>query len=111
MHTSRSENDPRVTAAQLIPTCQLCDAAFVPQRIRLLGESGHAQLLHAQCPRCHTGMVLLVLIHELGMGSVGLVTDLSEGDVVRLFRESSISTDDVLAISSHLHTGELLDSI
>lgn len=108
---SHEHEDPRQQATQLIPMCQLCAEPFIPKRISVLSQFGQAQLLHAQCTRCWTGMVLLLLTHEFGVGSVGLVTDMTERDVLHFADNQPVSCDDVLSITQLLQSSEFLDSI
>ncbi|MBI5037916.1 MAG: hypothetical protein HZC01_04405 [Candidatus Kerfeldbacteria bacterium] len=108
---SQEHHDPRQRAVQLMPTCQLCAEPFIPKRISVLNQLGQIQLLHAQCTRCRTGMVLLLLNHEYGIGSVGLVTDLTERDVLHFSTNQPVSVDDVLEIAELLQSPSFLDSI
>lgn len=87
---------------KLISFCPLCERHYDPVEARVLDERDNGHLLHITCRNCSNSIIALVLSGRDGISSVGLVTDLSYGDVVR-FRESSpVDTDDVLDIHAAL---------
>ncbi len=110
-HYSAHNPYSRSGIAQLLPSCQFCQTPFQARQVVLLREVEQAQLMHAQCVKCRSSMVLLVLLHELGMGSVGLVTDLSGPDAQRLSAAEPVSTDDVLTLHQLLQDSDFLGTI
>lgn len=85
-----------IDASILTSYCALCNASFTPQEVSVIGEGDRTQLLHVSCNHCASSIVLLLLMSELGSGSVGLITDLTEADVHQFKDAEPISTDDVL---------------
>ena len=54
---------------------------------------------------------MLLLMNEMGVGSVGLVTDLSKDDVYHFSSTAAISEDDVLQVHKGLHLSSFIDNI
>lgn len=97
-HTSPFWDD----GLKLISFCPLCETHYNPMEAKVVGERGGAHLLHITCKKCSNSVIALVMANREGVSSVGLVTDLSFGDVVR-FRESpAVDTDDVLELHGAL---------
>lgn len=65
---------------------------------KLLGEQGETHFLHVQCRKCQHSILAMVLMNHVGASSVGLLTDLSYDDVVRVKAGSWVSVDDVIEV-------------
>jgi hypothetical protein len=63
---------------------------------QVIGENEETHLLHIRCRKCSNSILALVLVNNVGVSSVGLVTDLTFEDVLRFRGSQRISTDDVL---------------
>lgn len=82
---------------RIVSRCPLCDSRSNAMEARLLGENGDTHLLHIRCRKCANSILALVLISTSGASTVGMVTDLSFDDVMRLRRGRRLTIDDVLA--------------
>ena len=104
MQTKRKNQNNRSFAdmASLVSYCPLCNVSFSPHRAAVVGEEGDSQLLHITCNRCASSIVLLLLIGDIGVSSVGLVTDLTEGEVMRFKSSAIVSSDDLIDLHQHL---------
>lgn len=89
---------------KLVSFCPVCETRYNPMEARLLGERGEMHFLHVQCRKCQHSILALVLVNQVGASSVGLLTDLSYEDVLRVKMERSISVDDVIAVHEMLET-------
>ena len=89
---------------KLVSFCPVCETRYNPMEARLLGERGDTHLLHVQCRKCQHSILALVLVNQVGASSVGLLTDLSYEDVLRVKVERPISVDDVIAVHEMLET-------
>ncbi len=99
----------------MISYCPLCESSYNPMEARVLGEKEDGHLLHIRCKKCWNSILALVLVSNVGVSSVGLVTDLTFEDVVR-FREapSEVTVDDVIAVHEMLadeREGDFIDAI
>ncbi|MFA6908484.1 MAG: hypothetical protein WC289_01225 [Patescibacteria group bacterium] len=56
------------------------------------------QLMHVVCKSCSSSIIILMLTGELGMSSVGLITDLTGNDVMKFKEGNAVDADDVLEL-------------
>lgn len=83
---------------RVISSCPICSARYHAAELRVLDERRDAQLIHIRCRKCQSSVLAVVLANQLGISSVGLVTDLTEDDVRRFRNQPVISEDDVLDV-------------
>ena len=83
---------------RLISYCPLCETSYNPLRARVLEERDDAHLVHIQCSNCGSSIVALILSSNVGITSVGLVTDLTGDDVLHFKDVGRVTADEVLAI-------------
>lgn len=76
--------------------CSVCGKAFKPARVMVLSEERDRTTLHLQCEECGAASFVLVSTGQLGVASVGMLTDLNSQDARNLFGKEPISTDQVI---------------
>lgn len=87
---------------RLISKCPLCSEQYQPFQASIVEEKDDAQLVHIKCRRCQSAIVALIVNGQLGLTSVGLITDLSSDDV-ELFKDAlPIEEKDVFKCFSEL---------
>ncbi|MFC1687530.1 hypothetical protein ACFL0L_03035 [Patescibacteria group bacterium] len=69
---------------------------------KVLEESEDTHLMHVVCRRCSSSILVLMLTGDLGISSVGMVTDLTSEDVLKFKNAEEIGSDDVLLLHEHL---------
>ncbi len=82
---------------RLISKCPLCSEQYQPFQASIIEEKSEAQLVHIQCRKCQSSIVALIVNGQLGLTSVGLITDLSSEDVETFKDASAITEEDVFA--------------
>lgn len=87
---------------RVVSYCPLCNTQYNPLSARILEEKEGAHLIHIQCRKCGSSIVALIMAGAMGVSSIGLLTDLSSDDAVRLKNSQPISSDDVLSVYSTL---------
>jgi len=103
MQTKRkNQNESSPYLASLVSYCPLCNSSFSPSRAAVISEGNDSQLLHVTCKQCASSIVLLLLVGEVGVSSVGLITDLTEHDVTRFKNGATVSSDDLLDLHQSL---------
>lgn len=108
METKRKNDiQPLADVASLVEYCPLCDATFHPRAVAVIGDIDHSQLIHTSCTRCGSSVVVLLLVSELGLRSVGFLTDLTEADAARLKDVPAVGVDDLIDLHVTLQTGAL----
>lgn len=76
--------------------CPLCSKQYKPENLQVVEQAGDAFLAHSSCPHC-SGAVLSLLYNDFwGINFLGLVTDLSYQDALRLKNTEAVSFDDAL---------------
>lgn len=91
-----NDQSPIDDGLKLMHQCPLCRQDYAKDGIALLEEKEGVSLVHLECAGCMSSVLAIVMVSQLGMSSVGVITDLSAEDA-RRFREREIFTqDDVL---------------
>jgi hypothetical protein len=97
--------------SRLIAQCPICNAPVEKLDIRLIRETEGRQMVHIHCCDCLGSMVALLFHSGPGLASVGLVTDLSFGDLLKFTEEKEIGPDDVLEAHELLRTERFLGKL
>ncbi len=87
---------------RVVSYCPLCNTQYNPLSARILEEKEGAHLIHIQCRKCGSSIVALIMAGAMGVSSIGLLTDLSSDDAIRLKNNQPVSSDDVLTVYSTL---------
>lgn len=93
---------------KFVSYCPLCHAYFSPSEAQTLDSEGDTRLLHVVCRSCSSSIVFLLLIGEVGISSVGLITDLTGEDVLKFKDFKEVTADDVLDVHTMLDIVESL---
>ncbi|MBI5135686.1 hypothetical protein HZA86_05670 [Candidatus Uhrbacteria bacterium] len=86
---------------RLISYCPLCETHYNPMEAKILETREDAHLIHVQCRRCRSSIIVLVMNQHGGVASVGMVTDLSAEDVLRFKGSTTVTCDDVLNLHEY----------
>lgn len=87
---------------RFLSICPLCETNYNPLEARILGEQDTAHLVHIQCRKCLNALLALVMVNQMGISSVGLITDLTFDDVLKYKDEEVVNADDALAVHQML---------
>lgn len=91
--------------------CPVCKGAYQANQKNILEERGEAHLVHVTCPHCFNSMMAVVVATQLGLSSVGMLTDLNANDAIRLAHRAPLSEDDLFAFHQLLKEKNLLSGI
>jgi hypothetical protein len=91
-----SSKNPLRNILGLMKQCPLCKVEYKMDTVKLVEEREGAHLVHITCSECGNAVLALIVISQLGMSSVGVITDLTFGDSVKFLPKPSISEDDLL---------------
>ncbi len=89
-HSSFDEN------LKLVSYCPLCDSHYNLLEARILEEHESASLIYIRCRKCQSSILALILNNQLGVSSVGLITDLNADEVMYYRSSDDITEDDTL---------------
>ncbi|PKL72736.1 hypothetical protein CVV26_00550 [Candidatus Kuenenbacteria bacterium HGW-Kuenenbacteria-1] len=81
-----------------ISFCPICNEHHKLIEVKILEEKGNKHLIYSKCKKCYSSIVSLVTTDNLGVNSVGLVTDLIESDVLKFKNSSIVNNDDVILV-------------
>ena len=90
---------------RVISSCPVCRTRYHSAELQVLDERHDAQLVHLRCRKCQSSVLAVIRASQLGISSVGVVTDLSGDDVLKFRRQPVITGDDVLDL--HVALGQL----
>lgn len=80
----------------LITHCPVCNLRYDPLEARILEEEANAHLVYIKCRSCQATVLAVIVTNNLGISSVGLITDLNGDDILKFKSAEAISCDDVL---------------
>ena len=91
---------------KLISKCPLCSEEYQPFQASIVDEKDDAQLVHIECRKCQSSIVALIVNGQLGLTSVGLITDLTSEDVQNFKDSQALSEEDVFAAFQQLQSAK-----
>ncbi len=86
---------------KLVSYCPLCENKHNATEAKVLDENEGAKLVYIHCKKCGTNVVAVVFhtpIGPFGMGSMGIVTDLTAEDVLKFREKVDIECDDAIEL-------------
>ncbi|HEX9664601.1 MAG TPA: hypothetical protein VGA49_02155 [Patescibacteria group bacterium] len=83
---------------RFVSSCPICGVKFNPIQARIIDEKEDAHLIHIQCKKCHSCIIALIYTADVGVTSIGLITDLTAEDVIKFKSTDSIGSDDVIEV-------------
>lgn len=88
---------------RVIAACPLCEERYTPLQASVIAAREGAHLLHLECRNCGGAVVAAIRNDQVGVSSIGLLTDLTSDDVVKFVDARGPATaDDVLDLHSVL---------
>lgn len=76
--------------------CPVCTTGFAAEHIRTVEQTQGSYVLHATCPSCSNSLIFLVGSTQLGIGLIGMVSDLVYEDSLRFRHKESITEDEII---------------
>ena len=92
----------------LITHCPVCNLRYNPLEARVLEEGQTSHLVHIRCRHCQSSVLALIIANNLGISSMGLITDLTGDDVLKFKSVKAVSLDDVLEVHQILNKEKVL---
>jgi len=82
---------------KLISSCPICQSKQDKMEVNILDRNEMSRLLHLRCQNCRAAVLALLVISPAGLNSIGMITDLSAGEVLRFKECEAIEADEVLS--------------
>ena len=89
---------------KIVSCCPLCETHYDPLEARVVEQRDGVHLIHVQCRKCLSSVIVLVSSGQSGMLSVSMLTDLTADDVARFRASERVTCDDVLNFHEMLGT-------
>lgn len=96
---------------KLVSFCPVCHERYNPLEAKVIDENQGAHLLHVRCRHCQSTILALILASNLGISSIGLVTDLDSQEIGKFKNSDPVGGDDVLDVYQSLEKAERFDQI
>jgi len=103
---------PNLENLKALIHCPVCSKEYRPAKMLLLDQEDKRSTLHLACENCRASSLVYVSMSPVGAVSMGVLTDLEQGEAKRLFKGETISSDEVLQVHQFLkeHQG-LVDEL
>jgi len=88
---------------KLMRECPVCSNEYSMQHVRVIERYQGSHLVHVTCPSCSHALLAIVLVSQIGMSSVGMMTDLAPDDLPRIKARDGITSEDILDLHEILH--------
>jgi hypothetical protein len=89
---------------KVMQQCSVCNTAFDESSIHIIEElEDVSHLLHMSCASCKHKIIVLVSISDVGVGLMGLLSDLTYEDVCRFKTKKPMDEQALLENYSALH--------
>lgn len=89
---------------KIMQECPLCGDNYDQQSICVVHDAEETKLIHVTCTSCRHAVAAYVIWSQLGISSVGMLTDLNADELRHSMQKAVISADDVLSVHDVLHT-------
>lgn len=76
--------------------CPVCNSRFNPLEAKILQEGEGSHLVYIKCRHCQAAILTLIAANNLGISSIGLITDLSGDDILKFKDAGAIDCDEVI---------------
>lgn len=75
--------------------CPVCTTVFEHEHIKTVESTESSHVLHTTCVMCHNSLIFFIGSTQLGLGLIGMMSDLVYEDSVR-FRHREALTEDMV---------------
>lgn len=89
--------------------CPVCNKKYRTAKILVLDEDDKRTTLHMTCESCNAATIVFVSLGQLGVVSLGTLTDLEQSEARRVFQGEAVSADHVIEVHQFLknYTGDV----
>lgn len=92
---------------KFIGPCPICRSGFIPQNIKNLKNRGSTSLLHIDCHKCESSLLVTLIKGNTGViTNVGVLTDLHKDDFIRFRNLPVITVDEVLRFYNYYNKND-----
>jgi hypothetical protein len=98
---------------QALVRCIACNQSKSARKIVVLDEQEKKTTLHVVCDQCGGASLVHLSLGQMGIVSLGVMTDLEQSEAKRLYQGAPISAEDVFVTHQYLkeYRGDIKDLI
>ncbi len=76
--------------------CPVCNKKYRPAKMLVIDEDDKRTTLHMTCESCRAATIVFVSLGQLGVVSLGILTDLEQSEARRVFQGEAVTADNVI---------------
>ncbi len=76
--------------------CPVCTTVFENEHIKTVETTEGSQILHTTCSACQNSLIFFIGSTQLGLGLIGMMSDLTYEDIIRFRPKEAISEDTII---------------
>jgi len=81
---------------QSIIRCPVCNKKYKPTKMSVIDEDEKRTTLHLSCTDCGASSMVFVSMGQMGIVSLGVLTDLEQSEAQTMFLSDAVSSDQVI---------------
>lgn len=78
--------------------CPFCGTYYSSNNAKIILGKENFLLLHSRCQICGSSIIAALITNQIGVSSIGLITDLTFEDAVKFKENKAVSPDEVLDV-------------
>ena len=94
---------PPLNKIKWLSACPLCKTKFNFSQVKIVAEKKDSFLIHTDCRKCRCSILTSLVKSQMGISSIGLITDLTYKDVLKFKGAKPISADDTIGVFKKLY--------
>lgn len=87
---------------RLMRKCPFCEYDYDAKKVVVLEENNESSLVHVTCSDCNSSILHIVLSTQIGLNTMGIITDLTAEEVMRLKHSPGITEDTLLGFHKYI---------
>lgn len=87
---------------KIIDKCPICKKKLSAEQMKIIEEKDEGMLIYVSCGSCHSNLIFSVVKAPMGLIGQGVVTDLSENEVIKFKDVQPISQNEILEVHEKL---------
>lgn len=95
--------EPLRSQFMIMKECLVCKSKLTDKNIQVVAEENISYTLHLQCHKCSNALLILASVSEIGVGIVGMMSDLTFEDAKKMHKKEVIDEDFLLDAYQILH--------
>jgi hypothetical protein len=82
--------------------CPVCNKKYRPAKMLVIDEDDKRTTFHMTCEGCRAATIVFVSLGQLGVVSLGILTDLEQSEAKHVFQGEAVTSDNVIEVHQFL---------